>query len=109
MSYLDTYRKPFLGRYYCTNKVCSKVPRVIWSVHVILVDNGLEIRSCEVTFMMEHADGDIMGELFNLFFDVAEEGITEPASYHYSSEGDANSYEVHGHDDSGSDGVGANV
>ena len=71
-------------------------------------DGRLEVKSREVTFMMEHTTGDVVGEPFNLFPDVAEEGITGTLYYHHDGEG-GNSYKVHGHDDSGSDGVGDNV
>ena len=51
---------------------------------------------------------DVMVELFNLFPDVAEEGVTGPASYHHDGEG-GKSCKVHGHGGSGSDGVGSDV
>ena len=75
----------------------------------MLAYGGLEIRSYEVAFMTEHTAEDVVGELFNLFIDVVEEGITGPASYHHVSEYGGNSCEVHDHDGSGSDGVGANI
>ena len=62
----------------------------------MLAGCGLEIGSCEVTFMTEHVTVDVIGELFILFLDVAEEGITGPVIYHHASE-DEKSYEVHGH------------
>ena len=74
----------------------------------MMADSRLEVRSYEVTFMMEHATGDIVGELFHFFPDVAEEGITEPAYYYHDGES-RNSCKVRGHDGSGSDGVGADV
>ena len=78
-------------------------------VCVMLAYSGLEIGSYEVAFMTEHASGDVVGELFNLFIDVVEEGITGLPSYHHVSEGGGNSCEVHYLDGSESDGVGANI
>ena len=72
-------------------------------------DSRLEVRSCELTFMMENAAGDFGGgKLFNFFRDVAEEGITRPAFYHHDGEC-GNSCKVHDYVGSGYDGMGADV
>ena len=68
----------------------------------------MEVWSDEVTFMMEHTAGDVVGQLINKFPDVAEERINGLASYHHDGE-DRNSCKAHGHGGSGSDGVGADV
>ena len=59
-------------------------------------------------FMREYAVGDVVGELFNFFPDITEEGITGPASYNHDDES-GNSCKVHDHGGSGSDGVDANI
>ena len=74
----------------------------------MLTDGRMKIGSCELTFITEHAAGNIMGELFHPFSDVVEEIISGPTSYHHDGEG-GNSCKVHGNGSSRSNGMGADV
>ena len=56
----------------------------------------------------EHARGDGVTELFNLFSDVAEEGVAQPAADHHHDEDGAFS-QVHGHGGARANGVAANL
>ena len=71
-------------------------------------DGRQEVRSCEVAFMTEYDAEDVVGELFDVFPDVEEKGITVPVSYHHGGEG-GNSCEINDHGAYGSDGAGADI
>ena len=58
--------------------------------------------------VLEHAAGDVAGELIHLFPNVSEEGVGGPAANGHDGEG-WDSVQVHRHDSSQSDGVGSDV
>ena len=62
----------------------------------------------EEGIVLEHATGDVLGELLHLFPNVYEEGVGGPAANEHDGEG-WDSFQVHRHVGSLADGVGSDV
>ena len=62
---------------------CCKVTVIVWHTGVMTTDGGAEIRCREVALVLEHSTGDVVGELFDLFPNVFEEGVAGPSANHH--------------------------
>ena len=62
---------------------CCKVPVIVWHTGIMTTDGGSKIRCCKIALVLEHATGDVVRELFDLFSNVFEEGVAGPQANHH--------------------------
>ncbi len=85
-----------------TGRIPTNIPPrlgVGWMValeRIKVSDAGVGLRHVSVNFVNYHAFGDVVGELFDLLSDVAEEGIAGPAAQHHDGV-DGDFAKVHSH------------
>ena len=87
---------------------CCEIAGVSASFCVVAVDLWSIVGCGEEGIVLEHATGDIVGELIHLFPNVSEEGVGGPAANEHDGEG-WDSVQVHLHGGSRADGVGSDV